>query len=145
MSIQGWFSLELTSLISLLSKGLSGVFCACVCSVAPVTCDSLQPYDSSPPGSSDHGILQARIWSWLPCPPQWYLPYPGFKSASPVSSCIAGGFFTTEPLEKLEVSSPAPQFESISSSVFDTIYLIVAKLLYFMLKYIEHLCMSRYP
>ena len=29
-----------------------------------------------------------------------------------------------------QVSSPAPQFESISSSVFDTIYLIVAKLFY---------------
>ena len=38
---------------------------ACVCSVAqscPTLCD---PMDCSPPGSSVHGILQARIWEWV--------------------------------------------------------------------------------
>ena len=44
MSFQGWFPLELTSLKSLQSSGLSGVFCTCVCSIAAVTSDSLQPY-----------------------------------------------------------------------------------------------------
>ena len=27
------------------------------------------PIDGSPPGFSVHGILQARILEWLPCPP----------------------------------------------------------------------------
>ena len=34
----------------------------CVCSVARTLCD---PMDSSPPGSSDHGILQARKLEWV--------------------------------------------------------------------------------
>ena len=53
--------------------------------------------DCSPPGSSVHGILQARTLRWVTisfsggsCPPRdrtWV-------------SCIAGGFFTTEPAGK---------------------------------------------
>ena len=35
------------------------------------------PMDCSPPGSSVHGILQARIPSGLPCPHPGYLPDPG--------------------------------------------------------------------
>ena len=38
----------------------------CVCSVASVVSDSLQPMDYSLPGSSLHGILQARILQWVP-------------------------------------------------------------------------------
>ena len=32
------------------------------------------PIDHSPPGSSAHGILQAKHWSGLPCPPPGDLP-----------------------------------------------------------------------
>ena len=35
------------------------------CSVASVVLDSSQPYDCGPPGSSVHGILQARILEWV--------------------------------------------------------------------------------
>ena len=38
------------------------------CYVASVVSDSLQPYDYSPPGSSVHGILQARILEWVTIP-----------------------------------------------------------------------------
>ena len=42
---------------------------------SPTLCD---PMDGSPPGSSVHGILQARIyWSGLPCPLPGDLPDPG--------------------------------------------------------------------
>ena len=34
-------------------------------------------------GSSVHGILQARIWGGLPCPPPGDLPNPGIKPRSP--------------------------------------------------------------
>ena len=40
------------------------------------------PVDCSPPGFSVHGILQARILEWLPCPPPGDLPDPGIKPAS---------------------------------------------------------------
>ena len=39
------------------------------------------PVDCSPPGSSVHGILQAKHWSGLPCPPPGDLPDPGIELA----------------------------------------------------------------
>ena len=39
--------------------------------------------DCSPPGSSVHGILQARIWSGLPFPSPGDLPNPGIEPKSP--------------------------------------------------------------
>ena len=41
------------------------------------------PIDCSPPGSSVHGILQARNWSGFPCPPPGDLPDPGVELTSP--------------------------------------------------------------
>ena len=41
--------------------------------------------DCSLPGSSVHGILQARILEWVPCPPPGDLPSPGIKPMSLVS------------------------------------------------------------
>ena len=52
------------------------------------------PTDSSPPGSSAHGILQASILEWVAIPSSKDLPDPA------IEICIAGGFFTTEPPEK---------------------------------------------
>ena len=40
----------------------------CCCSVASVVSNSLRPMDCSPPGSSVHGILQARILEWVAVP-----------------------------------------------------------------------------
>ena len=50
--------------------------------------------DYRPPGSSVHGILQARILDELPCPFPGALPDPGFKPASLTSPALVGGFFT---------------------------------------------------
>jgi len=55
--------------------------------------------DCRPPSSSVHGILQPRILEWVPCPLPGDIPDPGIKSAT-CNSCIAGGFFTTEPQRK---------------------------------------------
>ena len=63
-----------------------------MCSVAqscPTLCSSM---DCSPPGSSAHGIFQAKYWCRLPFPPPGDLPNPGIKPESPA---LAGGFFTT--------------------------------------------------
>ena len=48
----------------------------------------------SPPGSSVHGIFQARILELLAFPTPGDLPVPGIESVSPT---LAGGFFTTQP------------------------------------------------
>ena len=50
--------------------------------------------DCSPPGSSDHGILQARILEWVAIPPPVDLPHSGIEPASLMSSALVGGFFT---------------------------------------------------
>ena len=61
-------------------------------------CDkSLQSYptlcnliDFSPPGSSVHGILQARILVWVSMPPPGTLPGPGIKFGPFMSPALAG-------------------------------------------------------
>ena len=58
------------------------------------SCSALcDPMDCSLPGSSVHGILQARILEWAAMPSSrrssWH------RDRTP-GSCIAGGFFTTE-------------------------------------------------
>ena len=45
--------------------------------------DFCDPANCSPSGSSDHGILQARILEWVACPPPGDLPDPGIKPRSP--------------------------------------------------------------
>ena len=52
------------------------------------------PMDYRLPGSTVHGIFQARI-SRLPFPSPGDLPDPGIKPTSSKSPALAGGFFTT--------------------------------------------------
>ena len=64
----------------------------------PQPCPTLcNPMGCRPPGSSVHGILQARIIEWLPFPSPGDLLDPGIKLVSPA---LAGRFFTTEPPEE---------------------------------------------
>ena len=48
-----------------------------------VVSDSCNPMDCSPPGSSVHGILQARILEWVAMPTSGDLPNLGIKPRSP--------------------------------------------------------------
>ena len=57
----------------------------------PTLCD---PTDYSPPGSSVHGISQARILEWVAISSSRDLPDPGIE---PRSLALAGRLFTTEP------------------------------------------------
>ena len=72
----------------------------CVCSVGQWYLTLRSPMDCSPPGSSVHGISQARILEWVPFPLSEDLPDPGIEPVSPVSPVLAYGFFTTEPPRK---------------------------------------------
>ena len=56
-----------------------------------VMSDSLGPLDCSQPGSSDHGILQARRLEWVAIPFSRGSSRPRDRTWA---SCIAGRFFT---------------------------------------------------
>ena len=64
--------------------------------------------DCSPPGSSVHEILQARILEWVAMLLQGIFLTQGSNLIS-CSSCTASGFFTTEPLGMLEGSCTSLQ------------------------------------
>ena len=53
--------------------------------------------DCSPPGSSVCGILQARILEWVAMPSSRGSSQPRDGTHVSCGSCIAGGFFITEP------------------------------------------------
>ena len=64
------------------------LMCALVAEYCLTLCD---PMDCSPPGSSVHGILQARILEWVAIPFSWGSSQ--LRDQMQVS-CIAGGFCT---------------------------------------------------
>ena len=75
--------------------------CVCLITHSCLTlCDSV---DWSPPGSSVHGILQARTLEWLPFPPPGDLPNPGIKPRSPASQADS---LPAEPPRMLDSSLP---------------------------------------
>ena len=61
-----------------------------------------QAHGLSLPGSSVHGISQARRLEWVPFLSPGDLPYSGIEPGSPA---LAGGFFTTEPPGKPNLCS----------------------------------------
>ena len=54
----------------------------------------------SPPGSAVHGILQARILEWVALPSSRRSSQPRNWTHITFGYCIAGEFFTAEPLRK---------------------------------------------
>ena len=57
-------------------------------------CDPMNCY---PPGSSVHGLLQARILEWVAMLSSRGSSWPRDWTCISCGSCTAGGFFTTEP------------------------------------------------
>ena len=74
--------------------------CAKSLQLLPTLCD---PMDDSLPGSSGHGILQARILEWTAMPSSRDLPNPGIKPVSLMSPALAGKLFTITPPRKLYI------------------------------------------
>ena len=74
-----------TQKVSSLEKPKFNVtYLKCLLSLVLSCLTSCNPMDWSPPGSSAHGILQARILKQVACPPTADLPDPGIKPRSPV-------------------------------------------------------------
>ena len=77
------------------------LFCVCVCVCVCVLSHFnhiwlfATPMDCSLPGSSVHGILQARILEWVAISSSRDLPDPGVEPTSLMPPALAGRFFTT--------------------------------------------------
>ena len=56
---------------------------------------SLRPYGLSPPGSSVHGILQARVLEWVAMPASMGSSQPRIECKALRSPSLAGRIFTT--------------------------------------------------
>ena len=70
----------------------------CVHTQSLQLCQALcNPVVCSPPVSSVHGILQARILEWVAIPSSRGSSLPSIKTCVSCISCIAGRFFATEP------------------------------------------------
>ena len=67
----------------------------CTCMHAKPLQSDLTFCECGPPGSSVHGILQARIIEWIAGPSSGDLPNPGFEPTSLTSLALAGRFVTT--------------------------------------------------
>ena len=74
--------------------GPSLFLCMCASSLQSwrTLCD---PMDYSPPSSSVHGILQARILEWVALPSSKGSSNSGIEPMSLMSPALAGEFFTT--------------------------------------------------
>ena len=66
----------------------------CAAQSCPILCD---PVDSSPPGSSVHGISQARILKWVAISFSRGSSQPRDCTCTLASPALAGGFFITAP------------------------------------------------
>ena len=80
---------------------------ACFCSAAKYCLTSCNPLNYRPPGSSVHGISQARILEWVAISSSRDFPNPG-QTASPESTALADGFFMTAPPLKPQHSLRIP-------------------------------------
>ena len=82
----------------LISPSLPHV-CVSVCVLVAQSCLTLyDPMDCGLPGSSVHGILQARILEWVAIPVSRTTPNPGIE---PESSALQAGSLASEPIGKL--------------------------------------------
>ena len=87
----------------------------CACSVAqlcPTLCD---PIDYSPPGSSVHGIRQARILEWVSISFRRGSSDPGIKPRSPA---LQADSLLTEPIP---IYIPSTQIPQILTSYINTV------------------------
>ena len=76
---------------------MNELVCVCMCVLVAQSCLTIcDPMDSSPPGSSVHGILQARILEWVAIS---FCRGPSWPRDWTWVFCIAGRFFTVWTIE----------------------------------------------
>ena len=93
-----------------LGNHLLSVCCAKSLQLCPTICILME---CSLPGSSVHGILQARILEWVSMPSSRGSSSPGTEPAPLMSSALADGFFITEPPVKPATSMTRVQTQAL--------------------------------
>ena len=77
-----------------------------VCSLVAQSCPTLvTPWTVALQGPLSMQFSRQEYWNELPFPPPEDLPDPAFKPKCPASPALAGGFFTTEPPGKPNITS----------------------------------------
>ena len=74
--------------------------CGLSLQLCPTLCD---PMACSLPGSSVHGILQARTLKWVSCPPPGDLPDPGIEPVSPATPALQADSLSLRTREALSI------------------------------------------
>ena len=69
------------------------------------------PMDCSPPGSSVHGVFQARTLEWVAISFSRDLPDPAIKSLSPVSPALQADSLPLEPSGKTLIRNRLHNFQ----------------------------------
>ena len=94
------------------------IICAYVHAKSLQSCPALRnSMHCNPPGSSVHGILQAKILEWIAMPSSRGSSQPRDQTCASCSCYIAGGFFTTEPLGKPK---------TVTASICSMLHLVTA-------------------
>ena len=75
------------------------------------------PMDCSSPGSSVHGIFQAKILEWVAISPSRGSSWPRGGAHISCNSCTVDGFFTTKPLESPQWASAVGKIPIFLSKV----------------------------
>ena len=87
-----WFKPSGDGVASQVNTGRACVHCAKSLQSCPTLCD---PMDCSPQAPLSMGFSRQEYRSGFPCPPPGDLQDPGVRSASLMSSALAGWFFAT--------------------------------------------------
>ena len=90
--------------------------CDVLCLVTQSCLTLCDPTDCSPPASSVHGILQARILEWVAIPPPGDLPNPGIECKSP-----------TLEVDSLPSEPPGKSYVLYTHTQINTIYWTIKK------------------
>ena len=101
----------------------------------PTLCN---PMDYSPPGSSVHRILQARILEWCLCLPPGDLPNPEIKTSSLTSPALEDGFLNTSHYLR------SPDMDIIYPYLYPYLYFSTYLCLLCLCPYILHTHIHRY-
>ena len=88
-------------------------------SIDPTLC---HPVDCSPPGSSVHGILQARTLEWVTTPSSRASSPPRDWTRISCVYCIAGGPYTAEPPAKPKLFTVLYKYEVITGVTLQLYY-----------------------
>ena len=88
--------------------------------LCPTLCDSM---DGSPPGSSVHGILQARIPEWAAISFSRGSSQPRDQTCISWGSCFADRFFSTEPPGKALVNETNHTTQSMTTALMPILLL----------------------